>query len=101
MVFSYAGGTAQFPERSQRPGMQTRTRPRATSQPPPPAPCTPVPWSHLGQMGHEPGRGPGNMLGTRCCRGAVPSQVNKLHTKHKQSAVCLAPFRGRPIHRQE
>lgn len=78
-----------------------RTRPRATSQPLPPAPCTPVPWSHLGQMGREPGRGPGNMLGTRCCCGAVPSQVNKLHTKHKQSAVCLAPFRGRPVHRQE
>lgn len=68
---------------------------------PPPAPCTLVPWSHLGQMGHEPGRGPGNMLRTRCCRGAVPSQVNKLHTKHKQSAVCLAPFRGRHVHRNE
>lgn len=61
------------------------------------SPCTPVPWSHLGQMGREPGREFGNMLEARCCRRAVPSQVNKLHTKHKQSAACLSPLRGRRV----
>lgn len=29
----------------------------------------------------------------------MTSQVNKLHTKHKQSAACLSPLRGRCVHR--
>jgi hypothetical protein len=39
----------------------------------------------------------GSMLEGRCCCRAVPSQVNKLHTKHEQSVTCLAPLGGRVL----
>lgn len=92
------GWQSPIPERCPCPGLQKREgwgpEPRRLLP-------LPAPWSHLGQMGREPGCGLGNMLGTRCCHRAVPSQVNKLHTNHKQSAACHCRFGGRPAHGKE
>lgn len=91
-AFSYADGTSPLWERTHSPGMQKRKGLGPEPQAPPLAPHTLVSWSQRGQMRHQPGRGPGNMLKTRCCHGALPFQVSKLHTKHKQSPVCLSPI---------